>query len=173
LGGRGDTPELDWIGIGAVAAPHGVHGEVRVKVDTDFPERFHDGAVLTLRQHGKISTRRVVGVRPHKTMMLIFFEGVQSREDADKLRGAEIVIRRDEVRKLPEGSWYIFELEGLEVYDVHGERLGILKQVLQSAANDVYVVQGAREVLIPAVKHVIKEVDLQARRMTVDLPEGL
>jgi len=180
---------VKWVGIGLVTAPHGVHGEVRVRVDTDFPERFEEAKTLTLllasepgdraprtaSERAALQSRAfdVEGIRSHKRMLLLKLKGVDDRDAAEKLRNAEIVIRPDQVKPLPEGSWYIFDLEGLEVFDEEGRRLGVLDEVLQSAANDVYVVKGEREILIPAIKDVIREVDVAGGRMTVKLLEGL
>lgn len=166
---------MSWIGIGVVTAPHGVHGEVRVRVDTDFPERFAEGATLRFKGPGDAPARclEVVAVRWHKGQALLTLAGVDDRDAADALRGAEIVVDRDEVKPLPAGTWYIFELEGLDVFDTAGNHLGVLQEVLGGLANDVYIVKGEREILIPAIKQVIREVDLEKRRMTVELLEGL
>lgn len=180
---------MKWVGIGVVTAPHGIHGEVRVHVETDFPERFADGADITLltppqgpvrrkvsiaeRDTWPATRRRIAHVRPHKGFMLLELEGIEDRDAAETLRGCEIVIPRSQVKPLPEGQWYLFELEGLEVYDQNGTIVGILEEVLQGAANDVYVVRAAdgREVLVPAVKQFLKEVDIAKGRMTVELLE--
>jgi len=182
---------LKWVGIGVITAPHGIKGEVRVHLETDFPERFADGADLTLLmppegpQRRKVSTaerdawpvtrRRIVHARPHKGFMLLELEGIEDRDAAEALRGAEIVVPRDQVKPLPDGRWYIFELEGMQVYDQHGTIVGILEEVLQGAANDVYVVRAAdgKEVLVPAVKHLLKEVDVARGRIVVELLEEI
>ena len=160
-----------------MTAPHGVRGEVRINIETDFPERFAPREVFSARfpeGSGKGLLRlEVESARPHKQAMLVKFAGVDTRDAAEALRGAEIVIPREEVRPLPDGSWYIFELEGLEVYTEDGTRLGVLTEVLQGAGNDVYVVQGEREILLPAIKQVVLDVDRDARRMKVHLLDGL
>ncbi len=166
---------MSWIGIGRVAAPHGVRGELRVKIETDFPERFEAGNELTLLSgpQGSPRTYRVLGSREHKGMMLLQLQGVETRDDADKLRGVEIVVPRHEVKPLPEGSYYIFDLIGLDVFDTQGSPLGKLAEVLHPGGNDVYVIRGEREILVAAVKQFIKEVDVSARRMVIDPPEEL
>lgn len=169
----------DWITIGTVAAPHGVHGELRVKIETDFPERFTETDQLTFlppaarggreQEEERPRAYAVEAARPHRGMFLLTLAGVASREDADRLRGHRVVVRRDEVKPLPEGTWYIFELEGLDVYTTQGVWLGVLTEVLQPGANDVYVVKrDGRETLLPAIKQVIVGVDLERRRMTVN-----
>ena len=168
----------DLITIGVVTAPHGVRGEVRVKIETDFPERFTDATHLTFAlpsstgEKGGASTTLEIEVeeaRPHRGMILLKLAGHDDREAAERLRGARVVIARSEVRPLPEGTWYIFDLEGLEVYTREGNHLGVLAEVLHPGGNDVYVVKkDGRELLLPAIKQVILEVDLERRRMTVD-----
>lgn len=185
---------LDWVIIGTVTAPHGVHGEVRVKIETDFPERFTEAERLTFRMapnaaaparggaptvrpetRGHVAASREIGeiaveeARPHKGMMLLKLAGHDDREAAEKLRGAQVVVPRDAVRPLPAGTWYVFDLEGLDVYTRDGIHLGVLTEVLHPGANDVYVVRGeGRETLLPAIKQVILDVDLTQRRMTVE-----
>lgn len=189
----------DWVIIGTVTAPHGVHGEVRVKIETDFPERFTEAERLTFLEapsspdrsrrdprstergergapqagsRSEVAPPREIDVedaRPHKGMMLLKLAGHDDREAAEKLRGALVVVPRQAVRPLPEGTWYVFDLEGLEVFTRDGVRLGILTEVLHPGANDVYVVRdGGRETLLPAIKQVILDVDLTRRRMTVE-----
>lgn len=161
----------DFVTIGTVTAPHGVRGEVRVKIETDFPERFTESDRLTLLFPSKSTPREleVEEARPHKGMILLKLAGHDDREAAERLRGARVVIARDEVRRLPEGTWYIFDLEGLDVYTRAGGYLGVLTEVLHPGANDVYLVEHeGRETLVPAIKQVIVEVDLARRRMTVD-----
>lgn len=161
----------DFITIGTVTAPHGVRGEVRVKIETDFPERFTDSARLRFLFPSQATpkTLEVEEARPHKGMILLKLVGHDDREAAERLRGARVVIARDEVRPLPEGTWYIFDLEGLDVYTRDGAYLGVLTEVLHPGGNDVYLVKhGARETLLPAIKQVIVDVDLTRRRMTVD-----
>jgi 16S rRNA processing protein RimM len=93
---------------------------------------------------------------------------------AEQLRGGYLEITREQLVPLPEGSYYIFEIIGLKVYDLDGAYLGEITDVLQTGANDVYVVEtGGKPLLIPALKQVVREVDLQGRRMRVELPEGL
>lgn len=161
----------EYITIGTVTAPHGVRGEVRVKIETDFPERFTESDRLKFLFPSKSTPREleVEEARPHKGMILLKLVGHDDREAAERLRGARVVIARNDVRPLPEGTWYIFDLEGLDVYTRAGAYLGVLTEVLHPGGNDVYVVkEGSREILLPAIKQVIVDVDLTRRRMTVD-----
>ena len=106
--------------------------------------------------------------------MLLDLEGLDNVEDAEPFRGAEVYIRRDDLDRDEEGAYYWFELVGLEVYLDDGRHLGTLNGILPTGGNDVYVVRtGQREILIPATREVIEEIDLDCGRITVREMEGL
>lgn len=165
-----------WIAIAVVTAPQGLRGEVRVKPLTDFPERLEDTAQVTTKIEGRRRTFQVELARRHaRGAYVMKFRGVDDREEAEKLRGLRLEVARDEAVPLPDGTYYVFDLVGSVVYDEGGGRLGVLTDVITTAGNDVYVVtndEGA-EILIPAVKHVVKRVDVASRVIVVDPPPGL
>jgi len=112
--------------------------------------------------------------RTHKNLVLLRLEGVESRDQAEALRGKTVCIPRDQARPLEEGRYYDFQLVGMAVYDEAGALIGRLKDVLRTPANAVYVVEaGGREVLIPAVREFVREVDVEGRRMVVRLIPGM
>lgn len=158
--------------VGEVIKPHGVQGELKVYPITDNPQRFKKLEKVSLEQKGVIRTFKIVTARVHQDEVYLTLEGIETREDADKLRGAAVKIDRADVPPLQEG-WYFFELEGMQVFE--GEvYLGVLTQVIATGANDVYLVKGERgEICIPALKSVVKNVDVPGRRMDVELPLGL
>jgi len=166
-------PEL--ITIGEVAGPHGHRGAVRVLPLTDFPERFRDLEEVTVTRSGERVAMHIKQVAFHKRFVILNFREVPDMNAAERLRGALLQIPREQVRPLPEGRYYIFEIVGLRVVTADGEPLGTVVDVLQTGANDVYVVRGeeGRELLIPALKSVVLEINPEASRMVVALPEGL
>lgn len=167
---------VEWVTIGAVTAPHGVRGEVRVLPLTDFPDRFFDLKRVYLLQGQTRSEHRVEGVKSlTRGLFLLKLGGVDSREEAERLRRAEVQVPRSEAVPLPPGRYYVFELVGARVVTVEGEELGVLKDVLTTAANDVYIVEGhdGREILIPAVRHVVLSIDVEGGEIVVDPPLGL
>ncbi|NPV71209.1 MAG: 16S rRNA processing protein RimM [Firmicutes bacterium] len=154
-------------------------GDLRVEALTDFPERFERGAGVWAQPRGDgapLARHTVERVTRGKRHLLVKLSGVDSRAAAQALAGGYLKIGRDELRPLPEGSFYVFEIIGLDVLTGDGRALGRVSDVLKTGANDVYVVKpphGGRDVLIPALKAVVKRVDLETRTMIVELPEGL
>lgn len=158
--------------IGRVVSSHGVSGEVRVKVLTDFPDRFDGLETIYL---GEEYTPAVVeGHRKHGTSVLLKLAGVDRREEADKLRGLLIRLPIDQAVPLQEDEYYVYEIVGLEAWTTDGEHLGRVTEVLETGSNDVYVIRdGARELLIPALADVVLSVDLEKGRVEVQLMKGL
>lgn len=161
-----------YLAIGRIVGPHGVRGEVKVKVLTDFPERFDVGSRLLLE--GEPVQREVLSTRPHKGMLLVKFSGLPDRNAVEALRGKYLFINRDEAMPLGENEFYEDELVGLRVETMTGEYLGNLVEVMWTGANDVYVVRRSKgEWLLPAIADVIQVVDVDAGVMRVTLLPGL
>ena len=158
--------------IGEVLRPQGVKGEVRVRVLTDFPERFRTLKRVYLGQALRSAT--VEGVRFHQGCALLKLAGYNDRTAAESLRGVLVQIPVEEAMPLEEGEYYFYQIVGLAVQTTAGEYLGRVREILVTGANDVYLVRGPRgEILLPAIDEVIREVDLEAGRLIVTLPEGL
>lgn len=167
----------EYIAVGEILGPHGIQGEVKVRALTDFPERFYVLETVMVKLGDGLRQHRVEECRVlPQEVIIIKFSGVNDREAAATLRGGLIEIPPEEVMPLPEGHYYVFQLVGLPVYTVAGELLGRLKEVLVTGANDVYVVADSgrdREILVPAIKEVIKEVDLDGEKIVIDPLPGL
>ena len=163
-------PESQNIAIGEVMGAWGLKGEIRIRVLTDFPERFRPGGSFLIE--GVPYT--IEGVKSCKDGLILKLAGIESPEEAWKLRHLPLEIPESELSPLPEGSFYHFQIIGLDVYNTEGARLGCVKQVLTTGSNDVYVVEATgKEILIPAVADVVKNIDPAAGRMTVEVIEGL
>ena len=161
-------PEVEVV-IGTVTAPFGLRGEVKVRPETDYPERFYDLDEVGLRSpDGRSERLKVESVRFHKKAALVKFKGFDDIDAADKLRGWDLVVPESETVDLPEDEFFIHDIVGLRVYTVDGRELGEITEVVRGPANDAYVVG---ETLIPALKSVVREVDIAGRRMVVDMPE--
>jgi 16S rRNA processing protein RimM len=162
--------EWNWT-VGEVVAPFGRAGEMKVRLETDFPDRFARLKQVCLRPaKGEPRLFAVQKARLHKGQILLKVEGVESIDDAEQWRGARVQIRRDEAVPLPENSFYAADLVGMEVVTREGRVLGTLDKIWPYPAQDLFQVG---EVLIPAVKEFILDVDVQSRRITVAPPEGL
>lgn len=161
-----------YLAVGRIVAPHGVRGDVEVEIHTDFPERFVPGARVLV---GERKVPMVVErVRPFRKRLLIKFAEVGDRTAAEVWRGAWIHVPVEEAWPLEEDEFYEHQIVGLEVWTDQGVYLGVIDHIIYTGANDVYVVVGPRgEVLIPAIKQVVLDVDLEEERMTVHLLPGL
>ena len=154
--------------IGRVVAPFGTRGEVRVRPETDFPERFAGLREVCLElPDGRAEMGRVVQARITPKGALVQFQGCDDRAQAEELRGAWVKIRPSMAIPLPAGSYYIHEIVGLRVFTEEGRDLGEVTEVICSPANDVYVVG---EVMIPAVRESVREISVEKGTMTVALP---
>ena len=165
-----ESPEPEFITIGEIVATRGTKGKVKVEIATDFPQRFAPSAMVYINRQPMIIDSR----ERHKNQIIIKLRTVDSIERAQELRGQFVEIHRSQVYPLPEGQYYHFQLIGLEVWTTQGELVGSITEVLTGKSNDNYVVRSARgEILIPAIDEVIKSVDLDKRRVTIEAIEGL
>jgi 16S rRNA processing protein RimM len=165
------TPSPDRIAVGRINGVWGLRGHVKVTPLTSNAERLVTGATLYVAG----APRRILDVVSPQGYPCIRFEGFPDRTAAEALRGALIEIDEADLAPLPEGEYYLHDLEGLEVVTVEGERIGRLKEVLTTGANDVYVItrDTKADALIPAIADVVLSVDLEARRMTIDPLPGI
>lgn len=170
---HGEPPKpRPYIIIGRVVRPWGTRGEVKVEIMTDFPHRF---ALLKRVYLGREATPFALkGFKLHKGWAILKLAGCDDRTAAEKLRGKLVQIPMEEAMPLGEDEYYVYQIVGLTVWTTKGERLGRVTEVLSTGSNDVYVVRdGEREILIPAIEDVVKEIDLAGGRMVVELMEGL
>ena len=155
--------------IGKIIAPHGVRGELRLMPLTDFPERYLTMKKLLLAS-GKELT--VVSSRFHKNMVLVITKEVNSMDEANLLRGEEIIVNTEELPPLQEGRFYVADLIGFNVVTETGEEVGALSEVITTGSNDVFVVKSkeGKDVMIPAIDTHIKNIDTNSRMIKVVLP---
>jgi 16S rRNA processing protein RimM len=170
----------NFIAVGKVTTFQGNLGEVRVLPFTDFPEQFSPGVRLRATKADAIRFLDVEGVRRHKRFIVLKFAGVDCIDDAEALRDAILEVPGTELVTLPQGHYYAFEIEGLKVVTTEGRHLGKVVGVISGLANDVYEVardQGEfgrqEKILIPAVREIVKDIDLELGTMIVDLIPGL
>ena len=155
--------------IGRVGAAHGIRGELRIIPLTDFPERFPALREVTVGDE----LLHIESVKPQGKNFLMRFREYAVREDAQRLTGRLLTVARAEAAPLDEGEYYVFDIVGLTVYDEEDNELGTVENVLRTGSNDVYAVRSedGREILIPALRKVVRTIDVPSGRMTVWLSE--
>lgn len=166
----------DYLAVGKVVNTHGVRGELKVMPMTSDNSRFDYLLYVTAQFEGKPKEFRVTSARLHKNFVLMRLQGIETMDDAEKLKGQELLVQRKNARPLEEDEFFICDILGLEVYE-ESQLLGTLIDVLETGSNDVYVIQnpdkGKKDLLLPALKSVILSVDIEGKRMQVKIPEGL
>jgi len=167
--------DTEWATIGTVVAPFGLRGELKVYALTDIPDRFAElGAVYLGPDHIRYLIK---SVRPHKgDMVVIKLAGIDDVNTAETLRNAEVTIPLSQLAKLPIDSYYQHDIIGLQVVTLDGRNVGPIVDIMVTGSNDVYVIKAAtdgRQILIPAIKDVIKQVDLPRKMMYIDPIAGL
>jgi len=171
--GSPNTGEPAFLAAGKIRRPHGVHGEMVVELYTDFPERLRLHTKIYLgEKHIPMILR---SIRTHNEGMLMGFEGIDTPEEAGLYRNHVLYTPTKNIPKLTEGEYYFHQLIGLNVVDETGNHLGKLTDVIETGANDVYMVTDAdgRELLLPVIPNVILKIDLDAKTMKVHLLPGL
>lgn len=159
--------------IGEITKPHGVRGEMRVMPLTDRPERFTWLQEIYLGENGETPVP-VAMARLHQNFVLLKLKGYETRDAAESLRGTKLFIPADQAIPLEEGEYYLYELIGMDVLTDAGEHLGEVTDVIETGANNVFVVEGAeQELLIPDIPDVILDIDFEDGRITVQPLPGL
>ena len=156
--------------VGRVTRAHGVSGEVAIRNRSDNPERWIDGAVVHTPEGRPLT---VASVRPHADRLLVRFEEIHDRTAAEAIRGAELSVPISTLPPLREGEWWPHDLEGCDVRTQAGRDLGTVREVVPNPANDLWVAVDrlGRETLVPALRSLLIEVDVAAKRIVVrDVP---
>jgi len=162
-----------FLAVGRIRRPHGVHGQVLMEIYTDFPERLlPQRSVYAGRNHREL---KLTSVRGHHDGLLLGFEGIVTPEDAGLLRNQILYVDAWKQPELPDGEYYHHQLIGMQVVDENNQNLGILTEILETGANDVYVIRAVegRELLLPAIPDVIMAVDVPSKMMRVHVLPGL
>lgn len=168
---RSELPE--YLEIGKIIRPHGIRGEMVVDADTDLLASLSSGTEIYI---GQARNKRIIErIRPHRGRLLLRLMSTTSREQAETLRSQNLYIAAEQVEPLPDGQYYYWQILGLEVVEESGQRLGVVKNIIETGANDVYVVEGddGSELLLPAIEDVIRLVDLDKEQIIVHLLPGL
>lgn len=165
----------DLLQVGVITSTHGVRGEVKVFPTTDDPARFKKLKNVVLDTGKEMIGLEVAGVKFFKNMVIVKFKGIDNINDVEKYRQKSLYVTRENAVKLKKNEYFIADLIGLAAKSDEGEDLGTLSDVLQTGANDVYVLskEGSDDILLPAIRECVKEVDLDNGEITVHLLPGL
>ena len=163
--------------VGKIVNTHSLKGEVKVISSTDFEEeRFKKGSKLLITRGNQLIREVVIqSYRNHKNFLLVKFEGIDSVEEAEKLKNLQIKIDSDEVGELEENEFYFHQIIGCEVFDENDKNLGEIIDILTPGANDVWVIKGenGKEILIPYIEDVVKKIDIISKKVNIEVMEGL
>jgi 16S rRNA processing protein RimM len=161
-----------YLSIGFLRRPHGLRGEIVMDLHTDFPERMKKGRQVFVGEEHQPMT--LTNVRPHQSGLLVKFDDIDTPEEAGLYRNQWVYVRTKDV-PLPQGQHYKYELLGLKVVDEDDNPLGELVEILETGANDVFIVRddSGKEILLPNIPSVVLDLDTAARTMRVHLLEGL
>ena len=165
----------DLLKVGVITTTHGERGEVKVYPTTDDAERFLDLDYVLLDTGRELRRLDIKNVRFFKNLVILKFDGIDNINDIEKYKGKDLWIPREEAQELGEDEYYIADLQGLNVVLEDGTEFGTLRDVMETGANDVYIIDSNEhgEVLLPAIKECILDVDLEKNTMTVHLMKGL
>ncbi|MDE7327719.1 MAG: ribosome maturation factor RimM [Lachnospiraceae bacterium] len=166
----------DLLRVGVISSTHGVRGEVKVYPTTDDPTRFEAlSEVLVDTKKSGIVTLGIERVAYFKNMVILKFKGIDCMEEAEKYKGQDLLVTRENAVPLEEGEFFICDIIGSIVFEENGEEFGVLKDVLQTGANDVFVVdaKNGKEVLLPVIDDCVKEIDVEGKRIVAYIMPGL
>ena len=161
--------------VGVISSTHGVRGEVKVFPTTDDVKRFKKLKKVILDTGKEQLPLEIEGVKFFKQFVILKFRGIDNINDIEKYKGKSLLVDREHAVKLKKDEYYIADMIGMDVFTEEGELFGALKDVMETGANDVYIIEmtDGKEVLVPAIKQCILDVDIENRKMVIHLLEGL
>ncbi len=166
--------QTEWATIGRIVAPFGIRGELKVRSLSDIPDRFAKLAAVYLSPDYSCYT--IGSVRPYKgDMVIVKLSGIDDANAAERLRNCDLCIEADKLAKLPPDFYYQHDIIGLHVATLNGHEVGTIVDIMVTGSNDVYVIKAlsGQQILLPAVKEVIKQIDLIRQIMYIDPMRGL
>ena len=161
--------------VGVISSTHGVRGEVKVFPTTDDVKRFKKLKKVILDTGKEQLPLEIEGVKFFKQFVILKFRGIDNINDIEKYEGKSLLVDREHAVKLKKDEYFIADMIGMDVFTEEGELFGALKDVMETGANDVYIIEmtDGKEVLVPAIKQCILDVDIENRKMVIHLLEGL
>ena len=165
---------MEFLEVGKIINTHGLRGDVKVVAWTDLPEDFEDIPVVYIKKKTGDEKLTVSKIKYQKNNLIVKFKEINDINEAEKYKGLIIYADREDLWELEDGVYYIADLIGLEVYDESG-KIGVIADVFNTGANDIYDVKrdGKKNLLLPVIDDVVKEIDIENGRVTVHVMEGL
>ena len=165
----------EYLEVGQIVNTNGLKGLLKINPFTDDITRFEKLKTIFIEHKKELLEFEIESVRYQKKQVLLKLKGIDTIEEAEKYREDYLKINRNKEEKLPEDTYYIVDLIGLDIYTENGELLGKLDDVFSTGSNDVYVVKNSegKQILLPAISDVIKNIDLEQKKIVVNLIEGL
>lgn len=166
---------LDYLKVGQIINTHGVRGEIKVFPLTDDIKRFGKLKVIYMKQADDYREYKLEGIKYFKNLVIVKLEGINSMNEAVKLVDSYLYVNRENAVKLSKDTYFVADLIGIDVYNMDDESLGTIINVFSTGSNDVYEIKkdDGKTFLIPAIKDVVKEIDIEKRSMRIELLEGL
>lgn len=169
-----ETERNDELQVGVITQTHGIRGEVKVFPTTDDANRFKKLKEVILDTGRERLTLEIEGVKFFKQFVILKFKGYDSINDMEKYKQGKLLVTRDKAVRLKKDEYFVADMIGMRVVTDEGEDFGILKEVLATGANDVYVVsREGKEVLLPAIKECVKNIDIDGQVMEIHVMDGL
>ena len=161
--------------IGQIVNTFGIKGMVKVNPFTDDISQFEEMETILVDKKGNLLEMQIEEVKYSKNQVLLKLKGIETVEEAEKYRNCYLKLPREKARKLPKNTYFIADLIGLEVYTEEGNLLGKVEDIYNTGASDIYVIKDelGKQILLPAIKDVIKQVDVEQEKIIVHLLEGL
>lgn len=165
----------DYLQVGVITSTHGIRGEVKVFPTTDDPKRFETLKNVVLDAGRTQLPLEIENVKYFKQFVILKFKGINNINDIEKYTKMPLLVSREDAVELDEDEYFIADMIGMEVFTDEDELFGTLKDVMETGANDVYIIDSEKhgEILIPAIKECILDVDIEARKMKIHVMDGL
>lgn len=165
----------EYFEIGQIVNTFGIKGVVKVNYFTDDPLEFEKLKTILVEKNKKLLEFEIEEAKLHKNQVLLKLKGINDINEAEKYKGCYIKLPREKAKKLPENTYFIADLIGLEVYTDNGELLGKVDDIYNSGSADIYVIKNelGKQILLPGIKDVIKEIDVDNEKIIVHLIDGL
>ena len=167
--------ENNLLEVGKIVNTHGLRGEAKVAVWMDYPEDFEDISHVYIKVKSEMKKLTISSVRYQKNNLIVKFDELNNINETEPYKDFILYAERSELGELPEGTHYIVDLIGLTVYDEEGEELGVIADVFNRGASDIYDIkrEGKKNLLLPVIDEVVKEIDIQGGKVVVHVMEGL